>query len=119
MKPPRVAPAPRSGQSSPARPDYKGRRRSSNRELRHRRAELASFWDGMCSGGGSWRGCLGLCAVVMTVMLTAGVGAAGAAEPTFTARGSVEQVYVTGAAAGDQLSLLDSAGAVVATRDVN
>ena len=76
----------------------------------------------MCSGGVSWRRlCLRVAACVAAVAfaLTAGVGPAGAAKPAFTARGSVEQVYVTGATPGDQLSLLDSAGSTVATRDVN
>jgi predicted acyl esterase len=42
-----------------------------------------------------------------------------AAEPSFSARGSVEQVYVTGLAPGAELSLLDSAGTTVATRQAN
>ena len=44
---------------------------------------------------------------------------AAAAAPTFTARGSVEQVYVTGARPGAQMSLLNSAGKTVATRKAN
>jgi predicted acyl esterase len=47
------------------------------------------------------------------------VTATAAAAPAFTARGSVEQVYVTGATPGAQLSLLNSAGTKVATRTVN
>ncbi|HYZ30581.1 MAG TPA: CocE/NonD family hydrolase [Thermoleophilaceae bacterium] len=42
-----------------------------------------------------------------------------AAEPGFSARGSVQQVYVTGAAPGAQLSLLDARGRKVATKRVN
>ena len=45
--------------------------------------------------------------------------AASAAEPSFTARGSAEQVYATGLPAGAQASLLDPAGQVVATRNAN
>ena len=50
-------------------------------------------------------------------MLMAATGAA--AAPTFTARGSVEQVYVTGLAPGAQMALLNSAGKTVATRQAN
>jgi predicted acyl esterase len=45
--------------------------------------------------------------------------ASSAAEPSFTARGSVEQVYATGLPADAQTSLLDSAGQVVETRTAN
>jgi predicted acyl esterase len=44
---------------------------------------------------------------------------AAAAEPSFSAHGSVEQVYATGLPAGAQTSLLDSAGQVVVTRAAN
>ena len=47
-------------------------------------------------------------------MLTTAAGAV--AAPTFTARGSVEQVYVTGLAPSEQVSLLNSAGTTLATR---
>ena len=50
------------------------------------------------------------------VLVTA---ASAAAAPTFTARGSVEQVYVTGLAPGAQMALLNSAGKTVATRKAN
>jgi uncharacterized protein len=60
-----------------------------------------------------------LCAAVLALTFTAGIGAGGAAEPGFSARGSVEQVYVTGATPGEQLSLVDSTGSTVSTRDVN
>jgi len=46
-------------------------------------------------------------------------GAASAAEPRFSARGSVEQVYVTGARPGEELSLVNKAGSTVETRTVN
>jgi uncharacterized protein len=47
------------------------------------------------------------------------VGGAAAAAPAFTARGSVEQVYVTGGTPGQQLALLNGSGKTVATRTVN
>jgi hypothetical protein len=52
-------------------------------------------------------------------MTVAGASAQSDAQPTFRAHGSVEQVYVTDAAAGEQLSLVDSAGSTVATKEVN
>jgi hypothetical protein len=57
-----------------------------------------------------------LAAVAAAVACTT---ATAAAATSFSAHGSVEQVYVTGAAPGAQLSLLDSAGHAVATRRVN
>jgi uncharacterized protein len=45
--------------------------------------------------------------------------AASAADPTFSAHGSAEQVYVTGLAANQQMSLLDSAGSTVATQSAD
>jgi uncharacterized protein len=65
------------------------------------------------------RSLVALCGAILTFLCAAGVGAANAAEPSFSARGSVEQVYVTGAMPGEQLSLVDSAGSTVSTRDVN
>ncbi|MBN1529412.1 MAG: CocE/NonD family hydrolase [Thermoleophilaceae bacterium] len=47
------------------------------------------------------------------------LSATAAAAPAFTARGSVEQVYVTGGAPGAQLALVNAAGRTVATRPVN
>ncbi|HUB74995.1 MAG TPA: CocE/NonD family hydrolase [Solirubrobacteraceae bacterium] len=44
---------------------------------------------------------------------------AAASASAFTARGSVEQVYVTGLAAGAQASLLNSHGATVSTREAD
>src|ERR671915_2514564 len=92
--------------------------------LRRRRARLDSLQDGMCMGGVSrtrWRWGLALCAGVVAFVFTtaAGVGSASAAEPTFNARGSVEQVYVTDLSPGEQVSLLDSAGTTIATRQAN
>jgi predicted acyl esterase len=65
--------------------------------------------------------CVALCVAVLAFMFmtAAGVGAASAAEPTFNAHGSVEQVYVTGATPGEQMSLLDNAGATVAAKQVD
>jgi uncharacterized protein len=65
------------------------------------------------------RSLVALCGAILTFLCAAGVGAANAAEPSFSARGSVEQVYVTGAMPGEQLSLVDSAGSTVSTRAVN
>jgi len=56
---------------------------------------------------------MGLSLVAVVLALTF-VGAAGAADASFTARGSVEQVYVTGLAPGSQTSLLNGAGRTVA-----
>jgi uncharacterized protein len=47
------------------------------------------------------------------------VSGASAAEPSFDARGSVEQVYATGLPPGAMTSLLDPAGQVFATRNAN
>src|SRR4051794_2464671 len=44
------------------------------------------------------------------------VTGAGAAEASFSAHGSVKQVYVTGLGGGAQMSLLDSAGRTVAKK---
>jgi hypothetical protein len=59
--------------------------------------------------------------VALGVALAAFVSmtATSAAAPTFTARGSVEQVYVRGLAPGAQVSLVNSAGGTVATRQAN
>ena len=46
----------------------------------------------------------------VAVLAVAFMAGAGAAEAAFTARGSVEQVYVTGLAPGAQVSLLDPRG---------
>ena len=76
----------------------------------------------MSSGGVSRsrsRVLVALCAVVLALVLIAGVGAASAAEPRFSAHGSVEQVYVTGAIPGEQLALVDNADSTVATKEVN
>src|SRR5919204_4464636 len=78
----------------------------------------------MSAGGVSGRRsrlCVALCAAVLafTVMTAARGGTASAATPTFNARGSVEQVYVTDLAPGEPVSLVDSSGTTVATRQAN
>src|SRR5918992_581823 len=78
----------------------------------------------MCTGGVSRmrsRLCVALCAAVPAFMFTttAGAGSASAAEPRFNAHGSVEQVYVTDLSPSEQVSLLNSAGTTIATRQAN
>jgi predicted acyl esterase len=51
--------------------------------------------------------------------LSAIASTASAAPRTVDAHGSVEQVYATGLSPGQQVSLLDSAGTTVATREAN
>ena len=60
-----------------------------------------------------------LCAGLLAfIFMTAGAGVA-TAQATFSAHGSVEQVYVTGLAPGAQMSLLDSAGTTIATQQAS
>jgi uncharacterized protein len=92
------------------------------RGLRHRRAALDSLCDGMCGkcvSHGPSRLCVALSAAVLTFVFMTATAPANAAEASFSAHGSVEQVYVTGATPGEQLSLVDSAGSTVATKEVN
>jgi len=65
---------------------------------------------------GSAQAIAALAAIVVALI---GASVAHGAHAHFEARGSVEQVYVTGADPGDELTLLDAAGAAVATRPVN
>src|SRR5919201_4395158 len=58
-----------------------------------------------------------LCAGALALTFMA--ASASAAEPSFSAHGSVEQVYVTGLAPSQQLSLLDSSGQTVATQQAD
>jgi predicted acyl esterase len=58
------------------------------------------------------------CTAVATVVLALAF-AASAAAASFSARGSVEQVYVTGLTSGATMSLLDSADHVLATQDAD
>jgi len=58
-----------------------------------------------------------VCAGVLAFMSMSATGAG--AATTFSARGSVEQVYVTGLAPNAQMSLLNSAGTTIATRQAN
>jgi predicted acyl esterase len=55
-----------------------------------------------------------LCAGVLAFTLI--TTAASAAEPSFSAHGSAEQVYVTGLAANQQMSLLNASGQTIATQ---
>jgi uncharacterized protein len=65
--------------------------------------------------------------IIRRVRLTVGVGAlvfafitgSGAAEASFSAHGSVEQVYVTHLGPGAQASLLDNAGRTIATKQAD
>jgi predicted acyl esterase len=57
-----------------------------------------------------------LCCGLLALLLAA---APAAAEPSFVARGSVEQVYATSLPPGAQVSLYDSEGIAVATRNAN
>jgi predicted acyl esterase len=62
----------------------------------------------------------GVITALVGALSAIGVTTAGATPPpTFDARGSAEQVYVTGLTAGEQVSLLDDGGATVATQTAN
>jgi uncharacterized protein len=58
-------------------------------------------------------------AVFASAFALASATAASAAEPTFSAHGSVEQVYATGLAPSEQVSLLSSSGSSVATQQAD
>ena len=55
-----------------------------------------------------------LCTGVLVVLLVAASGAS--AQAAFTARGSVEQVYVTGLSPSAEMALLDPSGKAIATQ---
>src|SRR5436309_3003616 len=55
-----------------------------------------------------------LCAAVLALLCM--TASASAADPSFSAHGSVEQVYVTGLAPYEQMSLVNGAGTTVATQ---
>jgi uncharacterized protein len=57
-----------------------------------------------------------LAAILVVLVCVSGTAAA---QESFTARGSVEQVYATHLPPGAQVSLLDAAGQTVATRNAN
>src|SRR5215213_10310135 len=61
-----------------------------------------------------WLAASGAALALMFTIVTAA-----AAAPTFSARGSVEQVYVTGLASGARMALVNSAGKTVATKQAN
>jgi uncharacterized protein len=65
----------------------------------------------------AWRGIFVFLAGAALALVFAST--ASAAEPSFTARGSVEQVYATGLPAGAETSLLGPAGQVFETRNAN
>jgi uncharacterized protein len=56
---------------------------------------------------------------IATLVAMMAAGPAHAAKATFDAHGSVEQVYATELTPGEQVTLLDSTGATVATRQAN
>src|SRR3954451_4341277 len=58
-----------------------------------------------------------LCAAVLALFCM--TASASAADPTFSAHGSVEQVYVTGLAPNEQMSLVNGAGTTVATQQAD
>src|SRR5919198_4299967 len=60
-----------------------------------------------------------VCGALCAGVLAFGAGGASAAEPSFSAHGSAEQVYVTGLAASQQASLLNGAGGTVATQQAD
>src|SRR5689334_14090170 len=60
------------------------------------------------------RGCVAVGASVAAFALASAAPAI--ADTPFSAHGSAEQVYVTGLAANEQMSLLDAAGNAVATQ---
>ncbi|MFL5780312.1 MAG: CocE/NonD family hydrolase [Thermoleophilaceae bacterium] len=72
-----------------------------------------------CISAGPWRLGVALCLLALVFIAAAGSGAASAAEPAFSAHGSVEQVYVTGLAPSAQASLLNDAGDTVATQQAD
>ncbi|MDX6555876.1 MAG: uncharacterized protein QOD86_2071, partial [Miltoncostaeaceae bacterium] len=57
--------------------------------------------------------------LLTVLILLAFASSAAAAEPPFKARGSVEQVYVTGLPAGAAVKLLDDSGKTVEARTAN
>jgi uncharacterized protein len=57
--------------------------------------------------------------VLAFVFMSAACAGVATAQATFSAHGSVEQVYVTGLAPGAEMSLLDSAGTTIATRQAS
>lgn len=59
---------------------------------------------------------VGVVAALLVCALSSGTAAA---DPSFKAHGSVEQVYATGATPGTKASLVDSSGKTVATRSVS
>ncbi len=73
------------------------------------------MWRGSLSGR-QWRVGVASCAVAVALMAAS---AANAADPTFSAHGSVQQVYVTGLAPSEQASLVNGSGKTVATQQAD
>src|SRR3954453_8121362 len=75
--------------------------------------------ESVCARRARW--CLALCAVVpvFLFMTVAGARAQGDAQPTFSAHGSVKQVYVTGLGSGAPMSLINRLGQTIATQRAN
>jgi predicted acyl esterase len=57
--------------------------------------------------------------VGVAALVFASVSGAGAAQASFSAHGSVEQIYVTGASPGTQVALRDPAGRSIATKSAD
>ena len=70
---------------------------------------------GSCASGTRWRAGAMFCAGLLALLLLP----AAARAATFSAHSSAEQVYVTGLAANQQMSLLNSAGQTVATQQAD
>jgi predicted acyl esterase len=75
--------------------------------------------ESVCARRARWW--LALCAVVpvFLLMTVAVASAQGDAQPTFSAHGSVKQVYVTGLGSGEQMSLVNRLGQTIATQRGN
>ena len=65
--------------------------------------------------GGRARRWAALCAAVVVVVVLLAAAPTAGAQAAFTARGSVEQVYVTGLAPNAEMALLDPSGKTIAT----
>jgi uncharacterized protein len=57
-----------------------------------------------------------LCAVALALTFAADAAAATGTQPTFSAHGSVEQVYVTGLSPSEQMTLLGGSGQAISTQ---
>ncbi len=73
----------------------------------------------MCRGSALGRWLRGLLWAGVFAFVLAGGASAFAADPPFSAHGSVEQVYVTGLRPSEQMSLLDPSGNTIATQQAD